>query len=571
MDKFFTDDKLIYFICRIRANYAKKRSKKHLIHLLSDNARFNHHIEKRNEEEQLLFSILPHRKKWKKLGKKYRYLNGNQKINSIEFNTKSLFKTVKFYQKTNPDELFLVNLNCFIREIRESIETPQYAFDKPKIYPKPKDKIITNGEKNICRPICLYNLKDKIIISQTNKYLSSFLDNQFYHLSHAFRPPIKGEELVTHHTSVEEILKYRNSFLGKELYVSECDMSKFYDSVNHDIIHKRFLNILYRAKEGNCDVDKRAIRIFYKYLSSYNFVRDVLPFNNDLEYWNKYKIPNGEFGWVEKELVELKHYNNYKTERIGIPQGGAISGLIANIVLDYADNKVSNSDNQLLYIRFCDDMIMIHPDKEECELAIFKYKNALLDLKLVPHTFKICSENKHETFWENKSKSPYIWSSEYKQKLNFPWIGFVGYEIHFDGFTRVRKKSLKKEKLKQNDVILKINKAININRRARKGTILESAVNRLIGMSVGHIAMWNHSTTIHEMCWVNGFKQLKENKYLIRQLKYLDKNRNRKLAQLNKLVSKFEDPKPEEEMKRPKRKLVYYGKPFSYYYQTLKK
>lgn len=578
MDSYLTNDKIIYYLCRVRAKYAKQRSKKHLVHLLSNEPKLNHHKDVLTDDELFLKKILPPRRKWKKLGKEYRYKKDNrhQKINSIEYNTRSIFKTIKFYQKNHPNTSFVIKLNEFIEETKNCIDNPNYKIAKPKIYPKLKEKITFDpNEKNTCRPISLFLLRDKIIISQTNKYLSKIFDNEFYPLSHAFRAPIKGQELITHHDSIQEILNYKNRFQGSHLWVAECDMSKFYDSVNHSIILTQFNKLIQRAESSDKVIDSRAVKIFNEYLNSYNFIEDVLPKNKEEDFWKKFKIPNGEFGWVEDDLIRLNHYTEINCQRIGIPQGGALSGLIANLVLDYADSKVTQiKDDELLYIRFCDDMILMHPNQQVCFKAVKNYEEALIELKLVPHKFKCENElaSTSKSFWQSKSKSPYKWSADYKKKLSFPWIGFVGYEVHFEGAIRVRKSSLKKEINKQKEVVRVINKAIQKdNKRARNGTIIESAMNRLNGMSVGRIQLWNHPMVEADMCWVNGFKKLNYNSVLKGQLRSLDKNKNHQIARLKKEVSKFKDPEPEEGIERPNRKLVYYGKPFSYHYQVLKK
>ena len=572
LDNYFTYNKILYFLCRVRAKSAFKRGKKHLIHLLTKNPKLNYHIDKKTDEEILLQNILPHRKQWKKIGKTNRYRNEYQKINSIDYNTKCIIYTVKYFQKVNPDEPFLIELNQFISEIQNSINDPDFSFSAPEIYPKLKDKKDPTGRrKNICRPITLYNLKDKIIISQTNKYLSELFDSEFYKYSFAFRPT-QNDFRPTHHNCIEEILKYRKSFKGEALFVAECDISKFYDSVSHAIITSKFNNLVERVQVSKGDVDSRAILIFQCYLNSYNFVSDILPLNLNSEYWRTYEIPNGEFGWVKDELVKYNHYTNIDVEKIGIPQGGAISGLIANIVLDYTDSVLNNKFDNLFYTRFCDDMIIIHPELKACEEAINSYREALLELKLVPHEFHECLGNDHDSFWKFKSKSPYRWSSNYLNYKYFPWIGFVGYEIHFDGHLRVRKRSLKKETKKQREVINRIKRAIQQDRRARKGTILESATNRLIGMAVGRIQMWNHSKIDHELCWTNGFNQLSVNKYLSNQLKHLDRNRNHQVAKLKKDISKYKDPIiTDDEIPRPKKKQVFYGKPYSYFFQVIER
>lgn len=579
LDQYFIDDKLIYYLCRIRAKYAKQRSKQHLLHLLSTDKKLNHHVNK-NEEEKFLQKILPPRRKWKKLSKKHRYKNIWQKINSIEYNAKCIFKTIKYYKKTNPNEPFIIELTKFIAKIQGSLNDPNYRIKTPSIYPKLKDNKGANN--NACRPISLFDLKDKIIISQTNKYLTEIFDTEFYELSHAFRAPIKipGEkkELITHHNSIAEILEYKSKYRGKQLWVAECDMSKFYDSVNHSIIKNQFNKIASRVNRKNShSVDARAIKVFKRYLAAYNFVKDVLPKNKDDDYWKRYKLSKQcNFGWVKNDFLRLGYYKRVGNAKIGIPQGGALSGLIANVVLDYADNEIKrDADKRLLYIRFCDDMVVMHPSKKACKEAVYRYARALKKLKLVPHPFKNGLRNKSDSFWHKsiKSKDPYKWTAAHWNNKNFPWIGFVGYEVHFNGHIRIRKSSLRKELQKQKEVVNKINNAIqNDNKRKRNGTVLESAANRLIGMSVGRVQMWNHNNIEHEMCWVNGFHKLHDNPFLKKQLKHLDKNRNSQMVQLKKEVSKYQDEDyEEEEVSRPRRKLIYHGKPYSYYYHVVEK
>lgn len=572
MDSYFTDDKIIYYICRVRARYAKQRSKIHHIHLLSNDSKLNHHkVKSINADEALLKEILPPRKKWKKLGKKFRYKNDFQKINSIEYNAKCIIKTIQYYKKNNPAEGFVLRLNKFVSDIRRCIDDPSYLIKKPEIYPKLKEKKVVSGiKKNTCRPISIFTLKDKIIISQTNKYLTEIFDEEFYSLSHAFRSPVKGNELTTHHTSIVEILKYKEKYSGDSLWVAESDISKFYDTVSHSVIKIQFEILVQKIENSGKKIDDRAKRIFNEFIDSYNFVEDVLPKNEDPEYWRKFKILKGEFGWVKDELIKLGHYSKIESEKIGIPQGGALSGLIANLVLDHVDSQITNiKDERLLYIRFCDDMILIHPNREFCKNAVEKYNSALLDLKLVPHPFEDNLKNNANSFWKAKSKSPYRWAKDYKNNSSFPWIGFVGYEVHFNGFVRVRKRSLKKELCKQKEIIDSIIKAIgNDNRRVRKGTIIESAINRLNGMSVGRVHLWNHSRIDSDMCWVNGFKILNNNSYLKRQLRQLDKGKNHQIALLKKEVSKYIDP-PNKDISN--RNAPYYGKPFSYFHQTLKR
>ncbi|MCK4663331.1 MAG: hypothetical protein KAT68_10730 [Bacteroidales bacterium] len=621
---YFKDEDIIFYLCRIRAKYAKQRNKKHLIHLLTKNESFNYHkvdIEKKSVYEKKfqtdLNKLFPSRRKWKDLGEKSRYKkNSKQKLRSIDKNIYSLLKTIKFYRKNKPYEKFVIELNSFIKDIQQSIENSEYFISKPTIYPKLKDRKskfeLKEDEKNICRPIALFSLKDRLILSLTNKFLTQLFDSYFDNCSLAFRYVKKVDEkkiIVNHHNAIQEIIKYKGQHKETPLWVAECDMKKFYDSVNHKIIIKLFDRLLKKAKYDNPNLDLSAPeRIFYKYLDCYSFNNNVSPLNDytlNRDYWDNYNIPKGEFGWVQNDFKALKYYYGLKfidskpnfiekmktkilslidripiiyNERIGIPQGGALSGLISNIVLDYADRKLI--ENDLFYVRFCDDMILMHPDKDKCDSKVKDYKKGLEELLLVPHGFckeqDLISKRKKQNeklpvmtlapFWKEKSKGPYKWD-----KVNnggFPWVGFVGYELHFNGFIRVRKNSLEKELNKQKEVVNQIRNAIKTDKRVSNGTITESAIHRLIGMSIGRIDLWNCSEIENEMCWKNGFQELNNNKYSVKQLKELDRTRNRLYYKLISDLGKLEEEEKEIIGKPSNRQIFSYNKPFSYYYQV---
>ncbi|MFC2100965.1 hypothetical protein ACFLRZ_03955 [Bacteroidota bacterium] len=149
----------------------------------------------------------------------------------------------------------------------------------------------------------------------------------------------------------------------------------------------------------------------------------------------------------------------------------------------------------------------------------------------------------------------------------FPWIGFVGYEINYLGDIRIRKKSLEKELKKQKSVIKEIESAIKVSMRKPKGTATESAINRLIAMSVGRIGLDNFEEVSTDLCWKNGFKELTINKHSIRQIKQLDRNRSKQYYKFLKTVKEPEfEPVEQEE-----RQIIKYNKPFSYYYQILER
>jgi hypothetical protein len=460
-------------------------------------------------------------------------------------------------------------LISFINEVIEESRNQNYSVKTPIIFPKLKEKIKKEGI-NECRPICIFNLKDRIILSITNKFLTKLFDEYFQDSSYAFRSKKnENNKILSHHDCISDILKFRNKHIDKELFVAECDMRKFYDTVNHSIAESLFDELITKvnSKIPELNLEVPAL-IFKSYLNSFSFNINI-PKPNDKEYWLSYRIKDGEFSWIEKHISE--HYIDIVNERIGVPQGGALSGLIANIYLNQADLTITNEN--VLYQRFCDDMIIISENIEDCINAKELYEKALVKLKLFPHPFKDSSKlmsiehNKinYYDFWQGKSKGPYKWGKI--DKNSFPWIGFVGYEINYKGDIRVRKKSLEKELQKQKTIVKEIKNAIQSEMRKPKGTATESAINRLIGMSVGRIGLDNFEEVSTDLCWKNGFKELTLNEHSIRQIKQLDRNRNRQYYNLLK-----ETKEPEIEFKEQKnRQIVKYNKPFSYYYQILER
>lgn len=578
LNKNINDGFIINFLCIIRAKLANQRKKKHLLLYLTKNKEYNYHLdikkkpEKKDNEDFELCDVLPRRKKWINVDKALRIKNNNI-INSIKRNIISLKLSINHYKNTNPEEPFLKNLEKFIFQINNNFTDNNYKIKEPKIIPLVR--------KNKCRPISNYSLKDKILISYANKCLTKLLDKYFKDCSFAFRA-LKSVEnkkvYLSHHDAINSIVEYRKKYFGKDLWVAECDMKKFYDSVSHTIIRKYFKRLINKVKKDNPELyDEYIESILNKYLNSYNFYKNVYILNNNNNYWKEFNnIKNGCFGWVKDDLEKAGYFKSIKRAKIGVPQGGALSGLIANIVLDYADRKVlSIKDSELLYLRFCDDMIIIHPDKKICEEKFHIYINALKKLKLIPHQKVIDLSFSKESFWseENKTKGPYKWVGNKigNNPNDIPWIGFLGYEIHYDNSIRVRKSSLKKEIKKQNNTIRQILKAIqNGNRRRHTGTIEKSAINKLIGMSVGRVTLWNYYNIKNEMCWINGFRCLNNNKYSRTQLKYLDRNKNKVIYELKKLLKDESNEGFESDDEKTNKQIIYYGAPFSYYYQGLR-
>ena len=190
------------------------------------------------------------------------------------------------------------------------------------------------------------------------------------------------------------------------------------------------------------------------------------------------------------------------------------------------------------------------------------YNAELIKLKLLCHLPKEVSTY-DKSHWTVKSKQPYKWGP----KGYVPWIGFVGYEINSEGDIRVRKSSLEKELHKQYETVQEVVRAISNRPRVSHRTIEESVTNRLIQMSVGRVRLHNYKNVESDLCWVQGFRHLNDNKYSKIQMKRLDACRNSLLRRLRRQLKNVEQA--ESPVKSPPRQVVYYGKPFSYYYHAI--
>ncbi len=545
-DSTFNYNQILFQLCKARAKLARQRGKSHLNHIISSDKRLNYHFNNhkttlhKNPDIELLCRMMPPRRKWISPTKKERYTKGGiQRINSLDFNVKSIWKTIDFYKKKHPSSDFLIVLDQFIKSILEDVRNPDYIIASPEITAALKKPL--NRNDRTCRPICIYNLKDKIIISLVNKYLTKVFDPLFYDHAYAFRSNSRHNGgPPSHHDAITHLLAYKSNYRGKRLWVAECDISKFFDTVSHKIVKSNFSALVKELeKKESLHVDRRAINIFNKYLKSFDFQKHVLKKNGDKKYWQNQRIVGGYFGWVKEDLEEQGIYRRIYSNKIGIPQGGALSGLIANIVLHHADKKIlKEKDDRLCYVRFCDDMIIVHPNKAKATYYSDLYMASLRDLKLIAHLPEKIVYNDKKSFWNNsKSKAPYRWSRD--GNTSMPRIGFVGYEICYEGTLRVRMSSLIKEKLKIKNLVNTTLRNLKKGKRKSDEMIIESLINKLIGMAVGRVTMKNYLEIESDMCWVSGFLCLKPNDTLKLQLKRLDRHRAKYISKFKRKLTKI--------------------------------
>ena len=515
----------------------------------------------RSEDDSLIYRVMPPRRKWRTLTiEERKYVS-----DSLATNKKRLKKTIEFDEKLQEKPQYYSELDSLIHEIQERGLNLSTKIGPPLIIPKKKDPKFVKKE---LRPICVYGLVDNIILQEVNSFLTKIFDPLFLNCSYAFRSKSSNGRIPSHHDTITKILEYQKKHKNEKIYVAECDLQKFFDTINHKIIKKEFYSALslvgHRIPNHLLPYVEH---VFFEYLESFDFQTNIKQLNDDKLFMLSNNCVDGQFKWIDVPLL-VKRYGDYSNQKLGIPQGGALSGLMANLVLNSVDKEVYDDDNDFLYMRYCDDMIMMHTSMEKLQSKFEAYQLAVKKQLLFLHEpCQITSYSKE--YYNQKSKNPYIWGSESNGQV--PWISFVGYQIGFNGEVRVRKTSIDKEKAKQETVARSALRHIRNNtagiRSRRK--ICYSLYNRFVGMSVGRVKLRNYQTLQdRSMCWANGFKKLTPNMYSYAQMRTLDRSRRKWYRffckGLDKEIASRNNRKKDKRGSREK-PIQYWGKPFSYY------
>lgn len=154
------------------------------------------------------------------------------------------------------------------------------------------------------RQLGIPTLTDRIIQQAIAQVLTPIFDPEFSSNSFGFRPGRNGQQAVK---QVKDIIKD-----GHRIAV-DVDLSKFFDRVNHDLL----MTLLGRKVN-----DKRLLRLISRYLKA---------------------------GFVDNQF--------HGETREGVPQGGPLSPLLANIMLDPLDKELERRGHK--FARYADDFTIL--------------------------------------------------------------------------------------------------------------------------------------------------------------------------------------------------------------------
>ncbi len=213
-----------------------------------------------------------------------------------------------------------------------------------------------NGEQ---RPLGIPVIKDRIIQQAVKQIIEPAFERVFCECSYGFRPDRSP------HDAIEQIEEYREAGYN---WVVDADIKSYFDTINHNLL----------------------MDLVAEYISD-GWVLDLIR------------------SWL---TIGVMKEGNWKKAKEGTPQGGVISPLLANIYLNYFDEKMIRRGYRL--VRFADDFVVLTKSERKAKRALGVIREITeeeLKLKLHPEKTVLTNFNSGFVFlgfkfYHEKYKKP---------------------------------------------------------------------------------------------------------------------------------------------------------------------
>ncbi len=236
--------------------------------------------------------------------------------------------------------------------------------------PNPVRRVEIPKDKKEKRMLGIPTVVDRVVQQAIAQVLSPVYEEQFSVNSYGFRPKRNAHQALN---------KCKDYITEGYKYAVDMDLEKFFDTVNQS----KLIEVLSKGVK-----DGRVISLIHKYLHAGVVVR-----------------------------------NKFEETMIGVPQGGPLSPLLSNIMLNELDRELERRGHR--FVRYADDLVILCKSKRSAERTlanIIPYIEEKLFLKV------------------NREKTAVAYISKIK------FLGYSFYENETGGRLRVHPKTITKMK-----------------------------------------------------------------------------------------------------------------------------